>query len=656
MVRQVCKRKYRPFSFPLVKFFREITKTQNCRYLCPMNYLQAENLTKSFGARLIFENLSFGLDKGQKMAIVAPNGTGKTTLMKILAGLDTPDSGKVSANNTARIAYLPQDPYFQPGKTVWQAVFDTDTPAIKAIAAYDQAMKSGNQDDLEKSLSQMEELGAWDMEHRIHEVLGKLNIHDTESITDSLSGGQKKRIALAKILLSDPDLLIMDEPTNHLDVEMIEWLEKVLSSDQLTLLMVTHDRYFLDAVCDTIIEIENNRIYTYRGNFAHFLEKKTERHEAEQSELESNLNILRRETEWIRQTPQARTGKSKSRIDAYKSLKDKTSTRSTERKIELEMNMQRMGNKIVELVNVHKQFDTKKVIDNFSYSFRKGERIAIVGPNGAGKSTLLNMITGKLAPDSGKVIVGETIRFGYYTQSGIKFKDGERVIEHVKNIAEFADYGKNGRISASQLLTKFDFSPEKQYTPIEKLSGGEKRRLHMLSILIEAPNFLILDEPTNDLDILTLSKVEDFLMEYPGCLIVVSHDRYFMDKIADQTFVFEGNGHIKVHIGNYTDYRAEKSGNPQQESTKEPKQTVPKNEIPKKSKNTFTYKEKLEYETIEAEIAGLEQRKAELEHELAQNISNAEKLSAITEELGKTMEQIDQRTLRWLELEEKSNG
>lgn len=626
-----------------------------------MNYLQAENLTKSFGARLIFENLSFGLDKGQKTAIVAPNGTGKTTLMKILAKLDTPDSGKVSTNNAARIAYLPQDPQFEPGKTIWQAMFDTNNPAIKAIDAYDNAMKSETQEGLQAALSKMEELGAWDMEYKIHEVLEKLNISDKNKTTESLSGGQRKRVALAKILLSDSDLLIMDEPTNHLDVEMIEWLEKAFSADQLTILMVTHDRYFLDAVCDTIIEIDNNRIFTYKGSFGHFLERKTERHMADQSELESNLNILRRETEWIRKTPQARTGKSKSRIDAYKGLKDKTTVNRTDRKIELEVSMQRMGSKIVELVKIDKSFGGKKLLDKFSYSFRKGERIAIAGANGVGKSTLLNIITGKLKPDAGEVIVGETIRFGYYTQDGIKFKEGERVIEHVKNIAEYADYGKSGNISASQLLTKFDFSPEKQYTPIEKLSGGEKRRLHLLSILVAAPNFLILDEPTNDLDILTISKVEEFLLEYPGCLIVVSHDRYFMDKIADQTFVFEGDGNIKIHIGNYTDFRAEKSevpapGKPK-ETKADPSPAVQKDETPKsRQKSVLTFKEKFEYENIEAEIARLEQRKTELETELEKNLHNSEKLTTITEELGKTMQRIDERTLRWMELEEKAGG
>jgi len=623
-----------------------------------MNYLQAENLSKSFGARLIFENLSFGLDKGQKTAIVAPNGTGKTTLMKILAKLDSPDSGKVSTNNSARIAYLPQDPQFAPGKTIWQAMFDADNPSIKAIADYDKAMNSETQEGLEDALSKMEELGAWDMEYKIHEVLGKLNIADTTKLTDSLSGGQRKRVALAKILLSDSDLLIMDEPTNHLDVEMIEWLEKEFSADQLTILMVTHDRYFLDAVCDTIIEIDNNRIFTYKGNFGFFLERKTERHMADQSELESNLNILRRETEWIRKTPQARTGKSKSRIDAYKGLKDKTTVNKTDRKIELEVSMQRMGSKVVELVKVHKKFNEKELLGGFSYSFRKGERIAIAGANGAGKSTLLNIITGKLQPDSGEVIVGETIRFGYYTQDGIKFKEGERVIEHVKNIAEYADYGKSGNISASQLLTKFDFSPEKQYTPIDKLSGGEKRRLHLLSILVAAPNFLILDEPTNDLDILTISKVEEFLLEYPGCLIVVSHDRYFMDKIAEQTFVFEGNGNIKVHIGNYTDFRAEKSEAPTtklKETKPEPQAVIQKTEAPKpKAKTAMTFKEKYEYENIEAEIAKLEQRKTELEQDLEKNLSNSDKLASISAELGKTIEQLEERTMRWMELEEKA--
>ncbi len=590
------------------------------------------------------------------MALIAPNGTGKSTLMKILAGLDTPDSGRVTANKAARIAYLPQDPPISPGKTVWEAIFETEQENIRVIQEYEQALASDDKAALERALSRMEELGAWDMEHKITEVLGQLKIFDKQALTDSLSGGQKKRVGLAKILLSEPDLLILDEPTNHLDIEMIEWLEKILAPDQLTLLMVTHDRYFLDAVCDTILEMDNNRLYTYKGNFAYFLEKKTERHEAEQSELESNLNVLRRETEWIRQTPQARTGKSKSRIDAYRRLKDKTTVRRQDRKIDLEPEMQRMGGKIAELLKVSKHFGEKQVLNGFSYSFKKGERIAVVGRNGAGKSTLLNLLTGKTAPDSGKVIVGETIQFGYYTQDGIRFKEGERVIEHVRNIAEYADYGKSGKLTAAQLLTKFDFPPDRQYTPIEKLSGGEKRRLHLLSLLIAAPNFLILDEPTNDLDILTLSKLEDFLLHFPGCLIVVSHDRYFMDKIADQTFVFEGNGEVRVHIGNYTDYRAEKEADEAagKEQAKTPKTDVKKIELPKKERIGMTFKEKYEYEHIEAEIAELESRKTQLEKELQLSLTDAEKLSLISAELGSLISKIDERTLRWMELEEKA--
>lgn len=590
------------------------------------------------------------------MALIAPNGTGKSTLMKILAGLDTPDSGRVTSNKAARIAYLPQDPPISPGKTVWEAIFETEQENIRVIQEYEQALASDDKAALERALSRMEELGAWDMEHKITEVLGQLKIFDKLALTDSLSGGQKKRVGLAKILLSEPDLLILDEPTNHLDIEMIEWLEKILAPDQLTLLMVTHDRYFLDAVCDTILEMDNNRLYTYKGNFAYFLEKKTERHEAEQSELESNLNVLRRETEWIRQTPQARTGKSKSRIDAYRRLKDKTTVRRQDRKIDLEPEMQRMGGKIAELLKVTKHFGEKLVLNEFSYSFKKGERIAVVGRNGAGKSTLLNLLTGKITPDSGKVIVGETIQFGYYTQDGIQFKEGERVIEHVRNIAEYADYGKSGKLTAAQLLTKFDFPPDRQYTPIEKLSGGEKRRLHLLSLLIAAPNFLILDEPTNDLDILTLSKLEDFLLHFPGCLIVVSHDRYFMDKIADQTFVFEGNGEVRVHIGNYTDYRAEKEAGDAavKEQAKTPTADVKKIELPKKERIGMTFKEKYEYEHIEAEIAELESRKNKLEKELQLSLTDAEKLSLISAELGSLISKIDERTLRWMELEEKA--
>jgi ATP-binding cassette subfamily F protein uup len=618
-----------------------------------MNYLQAEKISKSFGIRTIFSNLDISIERGQKIALVARNGTGKSTLLNILAGKDLPDSGRVTARNDIKISYLSQDQIYKQGQSVIDYILDSDSEITKVVKQYEDALAKGDESAIESILSDMDRLAAWDYESRVQQVLGKLKITGLETDVSTLSGGQLKRVALAKILLEEPDLYILDEPTNHLDIEMVEWLEDMLNSGTKTILMVTHDRYFLDEVCTDIYELDQNKLFLYHGNYAYFLEKKADREASEKSEYESSQNILRREAEWVRRQPKARTTKSKSRVDAFHELKDKTKRPQDQPKIEMQVKMQHLGNKIVELIKVSKAFGDKIVLDKFSYSFRKGERIAIAGPNGSGKSTLLNMLVGRIPPDSGKIIVGDTIAFGFYEQKGMKFRDDDRVIEHIRKIAEVIETARGEKISASQMLTRFDFPPDRQFTPIANLSGGEKRRLYLLTVLMQNPNFLILDEPTNDLDILTLTRLEDFLQNFPGCLIIVSHDRYFMDKLTEQTFAFQENGHIKVYGGNYTAYRIaaqkdelSKKSEPS-EISKVESQPVPKSIRPK---TKMSFKEKQELDTLNVQIPQMEARKAELENILAAGLDNAEKLVQTTSELGKLVEELDEKGMRWLEL------
>lgn len=626
-----------------------------------MNYLLVENLTKSFGIRVLFENITFGIQKGQKVALIARNGTGKTTLMNIIAGLDSPDSGQVVVRSGVTKAYLSQVQNYPSDVTVWEAIFQQKSPVTDAIKGYELALHSfeqNNSDETEKQLNdamhEMDRLGAWDFEAKVKQVLSKLKLSDVEATIGQLSGGQVKRVALASVLLSEPELLIMDEPTNHLDIEMIEWLEDYLSSKNTTLLMVTHDRYFLDNVCNTIYEMDNNTIFQYNGDYSYFLQKKAEREAIQMSEVDKARNLYSRELEWVRRMPKARGTKSKSRMDAFDEIKEKAFSLRKSREMEINMRMKRMGNKIVELIKVSKEFEQKKLFDQFTYSFRKGERIGIVGNNGSGKSTLLNLITGKDTPSAGKVIVGDTIEFGYYHQQGMKLKEDLRVIEVMKEIAEVIEMDKNTKLTASQLLQRFDFTPEMQWTPVSKLSGGEKRRLYLLTVLVRNPNFLILDEPTNDLDILTLNKLEEFLMEFPGCLIIVSHDRYFMDKLVDQIFVFE-NGNLSVFGGNYTQYRLAKEIEEEERKIKQQQvQQAVQVEItaPEKKKEKLSYKEKLEFDKLEGELEALENEKNVLNNQLNAGITNHEELMKITNRLAEVSAELDAKTDRWLYLSE----
>jgi ATP-binding cassette subfamily F protein uup len=629
-----------------------------------MNYLLVENVSKSFGIKEVLRNITFGIEKGQKVALVARNGTGKTTLLKIISGKDTADEGQVVSRNGIRIGFLEQDPPFDPKHTVWDAIFQKSSNISETIHEYETALKNYDvdgsesaQERLSNAMQNMDLHNAWDVEVRVNQILGKLKIYDTEQKVTELSGGQLKRVALAAVLIDEPDMVIMDEPTNHLDVEMIEWLEDYLSGSNMTLLMVTHDRYFLDNVCSDVYELDNQKIYQYHGDYAYFLEKKSEREAAAHSEVDKAQNLYYRELEWVRKQPKARTTKSKSRVDAFDDIKEKAFSIKKKKEIEINMRMKHMGNKILELINVSKSFGDKKLIERFTYSFRKGERIGIVGNNGTGKSTLLKMITGKLEVDMGKVVVGETIEFGNYSQEGIVLKEDKRVIEVIRDIAEVIDVDKSGRVTASQMLQRFDFSADMQYNFVSKLSGGEKRRLYLLTVLLRNPNFLILDEPTNDLDIITLNKLEDYLMDFPGCIIIVSHDRYFMDKIVDQIFVFEGDGKVNVFGGNYTEYRIKKqldeleAKNTLKQETQNKKTEEAIVSTEKKDKIKLSYKEKLEFEQLEKELPQLEEEKKILTEKLNSNIGHEELLKT-TERLGEVVTLIDSKTDRWLELSE----
>ncbi|MGQ3132592.1 MAG: ABC-F family ATP-binding cassette domain-containing protein [Flavobacteriales bacterium] len=618
-----------------------------------MNFLQTEKLHKSYGDRVLFRDLDLSLDQGDKMALIAPNGKGKSTLMNILAGLEHPDSGRVTLRNDIRIGFLPQDPPFDPQSSAWDCIFDSGSEVARTVRQYEQAVERGDTAGMQHLLGEMDRLHAWGFESRAKEILGRLQITELDKPVGTFSGGQKKRVALAKLLLDEPDLYLLDEPTNHLDIDMVEWLEEELNTGKKTILMVTHDRYFLDDVCNGIIELDDNNVYYYKGDYAYYLEKRAERRAAQQSEFDSNQNILRRELEWVRRQPKARGTKSKSRLDAYYNLKDETKRVRDEKGIEMGVKMQHLGSKIVELIKVSKSYGDKVLLDKFTYTFNRGERIAIAGANGTGKTTLLNMLVGRIQPDAGKIIVGDTIQFGFYEQNGMKFSDDERVIEHVRKIAEVVETASGQKISASQMLTRFDFPPDRQWIVIGKLSGGEKKRLYLLTVLMQNPNFLILDEPTNDLDILTLNKLEEFLLDYPGCLVVVSHDRHFMDKICDHTFVLEGKGRVRVYPGNYTRYRAEKlhEKNNAPAETVKPVAEKPAEVRPAKEKIKLSFKEKMEFEQLENDIPRLEAEKKELEEALG-TTNDGNELTRISERLGKIIGELDEKSMRWLELSE----
>ena len=621
-----------------------------------MNYLSVENLTKSFGDRLLFADLTFGIDQGQKVAIVAKNGSGKTTLLRCLMDLEQIDSGRVVYRNDIRVAFMEQTENMDESQTILESIFDHDLPELKALKKYNEALIDNDQDKLNECYEELTELNAWDYEVRVNQILSVLKLTDSKRLIGSLSGGQKKRVALAKALLSDADFMILDEPTNHLDLDMIEWLESYLSTSKSTLLMVTHDRYFLEVVCDTIFELSDETLYQYKGNFSYYLEKKAEREEQTQATIDKARNTFRKELEWIRRQPKARTTKSKSRIDAFDDIKKTAHQRIDKDEIDIPIKMERLGTKILELHHMGKSFGDTKILNDFSCHFKRKERVGIVGQNGAGKTTFLNLIQGKESLDKGKVVVGETIVFGYYSQELIQVDPDKRVIEVIKDIAEFIPLEKGKQLSAGQLLERFLFPRDAHYQYVHKLSGGEKRRLKLLTVLMSNPNFLILDEPTNDLDIFVMSVLEDYLQLFEGCLIVVSHDRYFMDKMVDHLFVFEGDGEIKDIIGNYTDYRK----NQKQEARElknAPVKEVEVKEEPKTvekpiEKRKLSFKEKQEYEQLPNEIERLEEKKEKLTLELSDASKSNQQIMELGNELAKIVAELEQKSDRWLELAE----
>ena len=619
-----------------------------------MHYVSAEGLGKSYGIQPLFSGISFNIEEGDKIAIVARNGTGKSTLLKILAGKETPDEGKLWISKDVDVVLFEQEPDLIEEKTVAENIFFHDNPIINSIKNYEQAIEGNEPEAVSKALIKMDELGAWDFDAKVKQIFGKLNIHHLDQKVNTLSGGQRKRVALARTLVDigfehKHVLLIMDEPTNHLDVEMVEWLEHFLSKEKITLLLVTHDRYFLDVVCNEIWEIEDSTIYLHKGDYENYLEKKAARVESTSASIDKAKNIYRRELEWMRKQPKARTTKSKSREDNFYDVEKKAKQKIVDENLQLQMNMNRLGGKVVEMKKVYKSYDDKKILQGFDYNFKKGERIGIVGKNGSGKSTFINILQEITEPDSGKINIGDTVIFGNYSQQGVEVKEDMRVIEFVKNIAENFPLAKGGTMSAAQFLQLFLFDPDKQYTYISKLSGGEKRRLHLLSILFRNPNFLILDEPTNDLDLPTLGVLENFLSEFPGCLIIVSHDRYFMDRLVDHLFVFEGGGDIKDFPGNYTQYRLQIKDDTEETVIK--KETLPAAAIAKKDKRV-SFKEKREFELIENEIAALNKEKETITSQLNDSALPFEELSKLSQRIGEVSNLLDEKEMRWLQLSE----
>jgi len=616
-----------------------------------VNYLSVENISKSYGERVLFEGLSFGINKDQKIAFIAKNGTGKTSILNILIGKDTPDTGQVISRKGIHIAYLAQTDNLNSEETIEEAIFSSDNKTLKIIQQYENALKSPeNEEVYQNAFDLMEQHHAWDFETQYKQILSKLKLDDLNLKISNLSGGQRKRVSLAIILINKPDLLILDEPTNHLDLEVIEWLETYFKKEKITLFMVTHDRYFLERVCNEIVELDQGKLHTYKGNYSYYLEKKEERLAIEQTTVNKAKNLFKKELDWMRRQPKARTTKSKSRIDDFYEIKEKAHQRRNNHKVQLEINMERLGSKIIELHNISKAFDEKVVLNKFDYVFKRGERIGIIGKNGTGKSSFLNIITQKIPVDSGKVIIGETIKFGYYTQSGIVIKEGQKVIEVIKEYGEYIPLAKGQKISAGHLLERFLFDRKKQYDFVEKLSGGELKRLYLCTVLIQNPNFLILDEPTNDLDILTLNVLENFLLDFPGNLLVVSHDRYFMDKVVDQLFVFGTNGTIKGFPGNYSDYRAYEDSQPSKEFLREKKTDT---RVKSASKGKLSYHEQKEFQGLEKEISKLEKEKVTIEKLFENNEVISEKINETSQKLQEIIGSIGTKEERWMELSMK---
>ena len=625
-----------------------------------MNYFSAENLSKSFGEQVLFEGLTFGLARGDKTALIARNGTGKTTLLNILSGKMSSDSGEFTFRGGIKTAFLEQVPGLDGSKTIDQLILTANTPVLAVIQCYEKALDMNSRHQttetaksLEDASNDMDRVNAWDYERRLKQLLDLFRITDTSQLVSRLSGGEKKRLALAMVLLDEPDLLVLDEPTNHLDIDMIEWLEGYLSRSTLTLLMVTHDRFFLDRVCNRIFELSLGNLYQYQGNYEYFLAKRAAREDLRKVEAHRAGSLMKRELEWLRRMPKARTGKSKSRIDAFEEIKEKAQLQEEGGELVLRVKSPRLGGKIMELDGVTKNFGPLSIIDKFSYKFAKGERLGIIGRNGTGKTTFLNLITGMEQADSGTIVTGETIVSGYYRQMGPSWKADQRVIDAVKEIAEVVAMEDGRTISASRFLEYFMFSPEAQYKRIEKLSGGELRRLHLLTVLIKNPNFLILDEPTNDLDLFALNKLEEFLLAFKGCLIIVSHDRYFLNKLTDHLFVFEGEGKIKDHYGSYTDYRFQREANKKAENkSKEVVVKVKKASSAPKTKRS--YKEEQEYAGLESEIEKLETEKSVLEQEINSGKLDYEELNSKSIRISELIQLIDSKMERWMDLDQLS--
>ncbi|MEX0843702.1 MAG: ABC-F family ATP-binding cassette domain-containing protein [Balneolaceae bacterium] len=631
-----------------------------------MTYLSTENLSKHFGIKPLFEDLTFGISKGDKTALIAPNGTGKSTLLKILAEEMEPDSGKVMMRNGIQVGFLAQEPELDDKMTISEFIAHGNSDIIRVVQRYEKAVHDQSEDfnpqtqkAYERAAAAMDAAEAWDVEQQMEQILSVLDIHDLDQPIASLSGGERKRVALAFVLLDEPDLLILDEPTNHLDVDMIEWLEAYLTKSSMTLLMVTHDRYFLDRVCNHILELDYGTLYHHNGNYEYYLQKKAEREEVEATEIAKAGKLMKKELEWMRRGPKARTTKSKSRIKAFYDTKDKANSAREESELQLDVNMSRMGGKIMELKHISKAYDDIVILDDFSYSFVKGERIGILGKNGVGKSTFLKILTREEPVDSGEIETGETIIHGHYRQQGVELDGSKRVIEVIKEVAEVIELANGDKITASQFLEHFMFPSKMQYTPVEKLSGGEKRRLGLMMVLIKNPNFLILDEPTNDLDLFTLNKLEDFLLNFSGCLIIVSHDRFFMDKLVDHYFAFEGSGNIRDFHGTYEEYRDEikekevRVSAPQKKAEKPPEKKQDKTSEAKKPKK-LSFTERKEYQKLEKEIARLEEEKSALEAKMGAGSLEYEELSELSKEYEELKERIDEKTLTWIEMDERA--
>jgi ATP-binding cassette subfamily F protein uup len=616
-----------------------------------LNFLTVESISKSYGEVSLFEDLSFSIHKDDKIAFVAKNGSGKTSILNIISGMDQPDNGQVVIRKGLRLSFLSQSPQFEDELTIEATIFNSDLPILKIIESYEKALLNPEEADAyQKAFEGMDRHNAWEFELRFKQILSQLKLDDLSQKIKTLSGGQKKRLALATALINNPDLLILDEPTNHLDLEMIEWLEQYFAKAQMTLFMVTHDRYFLERVCNEIIELDHGKLFTYKGNYTYYLEQKEARVTNETVETGKAKQLFKKELDWMRRQPKARTTKSKSRIDDFQDIKTKAHQRRNDHQIQLEINMERLGSKIVEFHKVSKSFKDKVILDGFEYVFKKGERIGIIGKNGTGKSTFLNMLTQSIQPDAGKVIIGETVKFGYYTQNGINIKEGQKVIDVIKEFGEYIPLTKGRQISAQQLLERFLFDRKKSYDFVEKLSGGEQKRLYLCTILIQNPNFLILDEPTNDLDIVTLNVLEDFLLDFPGCLLVVSHDRYFMDKIVDHLFVFRGDGEVEDFPGNYSDYRDYEASSPYVEPVKT--QTIA--EDPKKNHaEKLSYNEQKELKSLAGKIRSLELDKKAFEAKFHDTSLKQDQINKLSQDLQKIIDEIAVKETRWFELSEK---